>query len=273
MRKGVRNPRILERPFFLAEVRCHMPNLCIVLGYDGTRFNGFQIQPSGTTIQGELQRAIEHLTGEVVTIHGSGRTDAGVHARAQVISFHTSSRIPEERWCLALNSRLPDDIVCNRALIVPDSFHARYSAKRKTYRYTVNPNWYPDVFLRSYQYHHPTVLDVKSMRHALSVIVGEHDFTSFCSSRTSKQSHVRTIYETKLVEEPDTGVLHFYVTGNGFLYHMVRILAGTLLEVGEGKKSPQDMANILEARNRKRAGPTAMAHGLMLWQVDYEELS
>lgn len=251
-------------------------NIRMTVSYDGAAYNGFQIQPGLTTVQEELEKSIKLLTGEQLKITASGRTDAGVHARGQVFNFCTESQIPLERWCLALNSRLPEDIVVRDALHVPDDFHSRRSAKRKTYRYTVRCGKNPDVFKRHLEFHHPALLDIEGMREGLRHIVGEHDFSSFCSARTTKNSFIRTIYEAKLKCEPfdedlNSFAFHIILTGNGFLYNMVRIIVGTLLQVGEGKRSGSEIKAILEAKNRAKAGPTAMAHGLMLWEVFYED--
>jgi len=254
-----------------------MRNIAMLVSYDGTGYNGFQTQPGGNTVQDKLEGAIQQLTGERTKITGSGRTDAGVHARGQVFNFHTGSRIPLERWCLALNSRLPGDIVVHSAREVPEDFHARRSAKRKTYRYSIQRSKFPDVFYRNTRFHHPLPLAVDPMRTALEAFTGEHDFTSFCSARTPVESHVRTIFAARLLSEAyddpddgDAGVIHLEVTGNGFLYNMVRIIAGTVLEVGEGKRDPSEIATILTAKNRELAGPTAVPHGLVLWKVEYE---
>ncbi|XEC94593.1 tRNA pseudouridine(38-40) synthase TruA [Paenibacillus tarimensis] len=244
-------------------------NICMTVSYDGTNYNGFQSQPIGRTIQGEIEKAIRILTGEEAKIHGSGRTDAGVHARGQVFHFHTESQIPVERWAIALNSRLPDDIVIRHAAEVPLDFHSRRSAKRKTYRYSIRTGKYPDVFNRRYEFHHYSPLNVDAMRETLPHFVGEHDFTTFTSIHSTKKSHVRTIYEADMIE--DSGVIHTYFTGNGFLYNMVRIMMGTLMRIGEGKMSASALPRILAAKDRSLAGPKAMAHGLMLWEVVYDE--
>ncbi|RKN65222.1 tRNA pseudouridine(38-40) synthase TruA [Paenibacillus ginsengarvi] len=247
-----------------------MRNIVMSICYDGTAYYGFQSQPGGNTIQDYIEAAIEQLTGENIILTSSGRTDAGVHARSQIINFQTASSIPLERWAFALNSRLPPDIRILEARMADPDFHARRWAKRKTYRYTINHNRIPDVFQRHMQFHHPASLDVEAMRHALQTLVGEHDFTSFCSVKSTKPSHVRTIYEVSLELDPHVpGVIHIFVTGNGFLQHMVRIIVGTLLQIGEGKRSAEDMSGILAARSRSKAGPTAMSHGLMLWDVVY----
>ncbi|MCM3703475.1 tRNA pseudouridine(38-40) synthase TruA [Paenibacillus macerans] len=256
-----------------------MRNLLMTVSYDGTNYYGFQSQPGGNTVQDHLETAIYRLTGEQVKICGSGRTDAGVHARQQPFNFPTAAKIPLERWCLALNSRLPSDIRVTSAREVPLSFHSRRSAKRKTYRYTINGNRFPDVFQRNYQLHHYGRLDIEAMRLGLAFLVGTHDYTSFASRYSTKPSHVRTIYDARLEVDtsPDAsgsegqGIIHFYFTGNGFLQHMVRIIVGTVLEIGEGKRKPEEIPLILEARNRAAAGPTAESKGLTLWSVEYEE--
>lgn len=256
-----------------------MRNIAMTVSYDGTAYNGFQTQPDGRTIQDKLESAILMLTGETLKITGSGRTDAGVHAMGQVFNFVTDSRIPIERWCLAMNSRLPRDIVVLAAREVPLEFHSRHSARRKTYRYTINANRFPDVVHRNFQFHHPTRLDIEAMKDALPSLVGEYDFTSFTSLKSPLSSHVRTIYRAALSTErsshpylsDEQGIVHIELTGNGFLYNMVRIIVGTLLDIGEGKRKSGEMAAIRDARDRSCAGPTAMAHGLMLWNVEYDE--
>ncbi|MCR2807337.1 tRNA pseudouridine(38-40) synthase TruA [Paenibacillus soyae] len=244
-----------------------MRNICVKVSYDGAGFNGFQSQPYGRTVQDEIEKAIKHLTGEDIIIIGSGRTDAGVHAMGQVFNFHTSSTIPTVRWAIALNTRLPKDIVILDAWDVPNIFHSRRSAKRKTYRYSIDLGKFPDVFARSYRFHHPTKLDVVAMAEGLAYLVGRHDFTSFTSIRSTKPHHVRTVYEAYFEREGDA--LHMYITGNGFLYNMVRVIMGTLLWVGQGKLKPEDMKRILDGKSRALAGPTAMPHGLMLVNVEY----
>ncbi|MCZ8517289.1 tRNA pseudouridine(38-40) synthase TruA [Paenibacillus filicis] len=253
-----------------------MRNICMTVSYDGTAYHGFQVQPGKITVQECLEQGIKILTGEEVKVISSGRTDAGVHSRGQVFNFVTASQIPVERWALALNARLPDDIVVRHARIVPDHFHARRSAKRKTYRYTIRYGKYPDLFKRYMEFHHPTRLDLDEMREGLQHLVGQHDFVSYCSVRNTKKSTVRTIYEARLECDPwdedlKSTAVHIYLSGSGFLYNMVRIIVGTLLQVGEGKRTSLDMRSILEAKDRASAGPTAMPHGLMLWEVFYPE--
>lgn len=253
-----------------------MRNIGMLLSYDGTAYSGYQTQPGRDTIQGRIEEAIHMLTKEHAAVTASGRTDAGVHALGQVVNFATESSIPIERWCSAMNSRLPDDIVIRDAWEAPESFHARFSAKRKTYRYSILAERTRDVFRRNVEFHHPAPLDIEAMRQALQHFVGEHDFTSVASPKSPKLTNVRTIYEARLEHEPNAnhepgrGRIHVFVTGNGFLYNMVRIIAGTLIWVGEGKFSPDDIVPILAAKNRESAGPTAVPHGLTLWSVEYD---
>jgi tRNA pseudouridine38-40 synthase len=268
-------------------------NICLVIGYDGTGYNGYQSQPGGNTIQDKLEEAVGILTGERIRVIGSGRTDAGVHARRMCVNFHTESKIPIDRWAIALNTRLPNDIVVHSAREVPQRFHARHDAVRKTYRYTINCRKFPDPFRRMYEFHHPLPLDIEAMREGLTYLLGEHDFSSFTNPHSTQTSHVRVLYEARLVaddtadeiptltEEADRlrypgksrGVYHLYLTGNGFLYNMVRIIAGTILLVGEGKLPPERISAILEAKDRSQAGPTAVPHALTLWDVEYETFS
>lgn len=244
-----------------------MRNLYVKVSYDGSSFNGFQSQPYGRTVQDEIETAIKKLTGETIIIIGSGRTDAGVHAQGQVFNFYTDSSIPTERWAIALNTRLPKDVVILEVKEVPEHFHARRSAKRKTYRYTIDTGKFPDVFGRQYRFHHPAPLDIEAMSKGLRYLIGTHDFTSFTSIHSTKPHHVRTVYEAEFVQEGP--IVHMYITGNGFLYNMVRVIMGTLLWVGQGKLAPEEIETILEGKKRSLAGPTAMAHGLMLMDVEY----
>lgn len=253
-----------------------MRNICMTVSYDGTAYSGFQTQPSLNTIQDFLEKALFRLTGEVIKVTSSGRTDAGVHSRGQMINFYTASRIPVERWCIAMNMLLPEDIVVSGARQVPMEFHSRRSAVRKTYRYTIRSGRHPDLFKRHLEFFHPTKLNTEAMREGLQHLKGTHDFTSFCSVRSTKLSNIRTIFEARLECEPPDSMLesyaiHIYLTGSGFLYNMVRIIAGTLLQVGEGKRSSDDIRTILEAQSRAKAGPTAVPHGLMLWEVSYPD--
>jgi tRNA pseudouridine38-40 synthase len=244
-----------------------MRNIKLTIAYDGTEFHGFQVQPNLRTVQGVLQETIGRVTSHPVSIIGSGRTDAGVHARAQVVNFHTESRIPVEKWPIALNTRLPNDLVVQTAEEVPDDWHSRFSAKGKVYRYVIDRSPYPDVFQRLYTYHYPYPLRIEPMIEAARHLVGRHDFTSFCAANTPLEDKVRRLHVVDLTE--DGHLLHIVCRGEGFLYNMVRIIAGTLLDVGRGKFAPDEIPAILEAKDRTRAGLTAPAYGLTMWEVLY----
>lgn len=239
------------------------------LSYDGTHFFGYQIQPGKRTVQGELERALQQIhKGEAIRVTASGRTDAGVHAYGQVIHFDTPLSLSPDQWKKALNALLPDDIVIKDAQEATPSFHARFSAKAKEYRYKVRIAQERDVFLRNYCYHFPHPLDMEEMRRALRLIEGTHDFTSFCSAKTNVDGRVRTIYTADMAVRDD--LLEFRFIGNGFLYNMVRIIVGTILEVGQGKRSVDSISSALAAKDRRLAGKTAPPQGLYLWKVYYD---
>ncbi len=204
-------------------------------------------------------------------INGAGRTDAGVHAYGQVVNFVTKSSIPVVRWALALNSRLPRDIVVRNAEIVPATFHARFSALGKTYRYTIDNGTYRDVFRRQYAYHIREPLDVAAMASAARLFVGRHDFSAFRSTGSTPTTPIRSVESAMIeVQEP---FIHFTVCANGFLYNMVRILAGTLIDIGKHKRSCSDVEMALRTGRREYAGDTAPAHGLCLMHVEYPALA
>ncbi|MBA4549411.1 tRNA pseudouridine(38-40) synthase TruA [Thermoactinomyces intermedius] len=244
-----------------------MKKIKLVIAYDGTDFSGFQSQPGQRTIQGTLEEALRKITGEAVSVHGSGRTDAGVHALHQVCHFTTSSPIPVEKYPYILRRTLPRDVLALSAEEAPMDFHAQKSAKWKTYRYRLDLRPIPDLFERRFRTHVPVSLDVEKMREAAGYLVGTHDFTSFCSAKTEIQDKVRTIYQCRLEQEP--GGLVIEVTGNGFLYNMVRIIAGTLVEVGKGRIRPEAIPGIILAKDRQKAGPTFPPEGLVLVKVGY----
>jgi tRNA pseudouridine38-40 synthase len=258
-------------------------NIKLVLAYDGTDFAGWQVQPDQNTIQGTLAAAIERITGERDLPQGSGRTDAGVHALAQVATFQTKSPIPPANLVIALNDTLPGTIRVLSAEQVDAEFHPRASAKAKTYRYRMFRDVICPPFLARYVYHHPYPLDEAAMTEAAKHIVGEHDFTSFAAADPDRSrriqeangdedgpSNVRTIFSSEFRREG--AELIYEVRGNGFLHHMVRNLVGTFLLVGKGTLAPADIAPILESRNRSAAGPTAPASGLYLVSVEYNSL-
>ncbi|MBO1515327.1 tRNA pseudouridine(38-40) synthase TruA [Metabacillus bambusae] len=241
---------------------------CIV-SYDGTNFSGYQVQPNKRTVQGEIEGALLKLhKGKPTKVHASGRTDAGVHALGQVFHFDTSLTIPEEKWPYALNSLLPEDIVIVEASYVSPDFHARFNTTAKEYRYRINQQKMKDVFKRNYSFHYPYKLNVSAIRQASIHLCGTHDFTSFCVAKTEVEDKVRTIYSIEIIED-DSEIIFSFI-GNGFLYNMVRILVGTLLDVGQGYTDPNSIPVILEGRDRSLSGKTVPGHGLYLWKVHYD---
>ncbi|ALC88372.1 tRNA pseudouridine synthase A [Bacillus sp. FJAT-18017] len=239
-----------------------------IISYDGTGFAGYQVQPGKRTVQGELEAALTKLhKGENVKVTASGRTDAGVHAKGQVIHFDSPLSIPEKRWPVALNSLLGGEIVVLSATKSASGFHARFDAKGKEYRYFLHLGEHKDPFIRNLAYHYPYSLNIDAMKEAAFHLCGTHDYSSFCASNTDVKDKVRTVSRITFSKEEDRLVMVF--SGNGFLYNMVRILTGTLLEVGTGTRKPGDMKELLEARDRTRAGRTAPSHGLYLWKVHY----
>lgn len=246
-----------------------MRNIKITIEYDGKDFNGWQKQPEKLNIQGEIERAIEIITKEKVNLIGSGRTDAGVNALNQIANFKIENDIPIEKIPYALNSQLKKSIRVKKAEVVDDRFNSRYNAKKKTYIYTINNSEQGTAIYRYMQYHYPIKLDENKMNEAAKYFIGEHDFKAFKASGTSSKSSVRTIYEAKVIREGE--LIKIILTGNGFLYNMVRIIAGTLVEVGEGKIKPEDVKNIIDSRDRKNAGRTLPPTGLCLYNVEYGE--
>ena len=245
-----------------------MRNIKLTIEYDGKDYNGWQKQPNKLNIQGEIERAIFNIMHEEVDLIGSGRTDAGVHSLGQVANFKTNSNFPIEKMPIALNSQLKNSIVIKKAEEVDDRFHSRYNAKNKTYRYIINNSKTGTAIYRNLEYCYPFELDVQKMQEAAKYFEGEHDFKAFKSSGTSGKNSVRTIY--KAVVKKDGERIIIELTGNGFLYNMVRIISGTLLEVGLGKIKPDDISKIIESKNRQNAGKTLPAHGLYLVSVEYK---
>ena len=244
-------------------------NFKITLAYDGTRYSGWQKQGNtGNTIQGKLEKVISAMFGTAVEVQGSGRTDAGVHAAAQVANFKIDTKASAAEVCRYLRSYLPQDIGVLSVEEVDAQFHARLSAKRKTYRYRIWNSDVPNVFERKYLYLCPDPLDVAAMEACVPYFLGTHDFRAFCSNPDLKKSSVRTIYEMRL--ERLGPELRLTVTGSGFLYNMVRLVAGTLLEAGRGHLRPEEILEILERQDRRRAGPMAPACGLCMMEVAYE---
>ncbi len=230
---------------------------------------GWQKQPNKLNIQGNIEQAIFQITGEEVELFASGRTDAGVHALGQVANFKTNSQIPIEKIPIALNTKLKKSIRIIQAEEVAKSFHSRLSCKRKTYRYVINHSENGTAIYRNLETHIAEKLDISKMQEAGQYFVGEHDFKAFKASGTSSKSSVRTIYQVEVYQEKDR--IYIELTGNGFLYNMVRIIAGTLVEVGRGKLQPEQIPEIIASKDRTRAGKTLPPQGLYLVKVEYGE--
>ena len=247
-----------------------MKRIRIFVAYDGTNYCGWQVQPNGVTIEEKLNKSLARLTGEEIRIIGASRTDSGVHALGNVAVFDTESSIPPERFAYALNQRLPEDIVVVRSDEVPADWHPRYQVSRKTYEYRILNRTFrmPNRRLDTYFYHHK--LDVDKMKQAASYLVGEHDFKSFCAVGAQVKTTTRTIYSCE-VEKDGNDIITIRVTGNGFLYNMVRIIAGTLIRVGGGEMAPDEIPQILGKKDRTAAGRTAPAHGLTMMGIEYED--
>ncbi|MEE1009022.1 MAG: tRNA pseudouridine(38-40) synthase TruA [Agathobacter sp.] len=246
-----------------------MKRVKMTVAYDGTNYCGWQIQPNGITIEEVLNTHLTRLLGEEIKVTGASRTDSGVHSLGNVCIFDTNTRIPAEKISYALNQKLPEDIVVQGSEEVDENFHPRFSKSKKTYEYRILNRTFrmPTRRLDTYFYHYP--LDIAKMQEASKYLEGEHDFKSFCSSDSQVNTTVRTIYSC-IVDKEDE-IIKIRVKGNGFLYNMVRIIAGTLIKVGAGDISPEEMVNILEARDRSTAGPTAPAHGLTMIGLEYEK--
>ena len=228
---------------------------------------GWQKQPSKLNIQGEIEKAIENITGEKVDLYASGRTDAGVHSLGQVANFKTNSNIALDKIAIAINSQVKNSIRVICAQEVDESFHSRYNCKEKTYRYVINNSKYGSAVYRNLEYHMPVELDFNKMKKAISYFEGEHDFKAFKSSGTSSKSSIRTIYKASIKKDGDRIIIE--LTGNGFLYNMVRIIAGTLVDVGLGKINENDIPYIIKNGDRTKAGKTLPPHGLYLVEVKY----
>ncbi len=255
-------------------------NILLTIEYDGTGFSGWQRQPGVRTVQGELEKALSHVCGKPVQINGTSRTDAGVHALSQRASFRGEFGIPTDRIPLAVNNYLAGslgsgyacgDVRIIRAEEMPADFHARFDSKGKTYRYVLRHGSAASAFSRNYCYHLKAALAAEPMRKAAAFIEGTHDFACFqAAGGTVRETTVRTIYDLQ-IKEPVAGEMHIEVTGDGFLYNMVRIIVGTLVEGGQGKKSAEDIPAILQSADRQRAGHTAPPQGLYLVEIYYDE--
>jgi tRNA pseudouridine38-40 synthase len=250
-------------------------NLKLIVSYDGSDFSGWQVQPGKPTVQGTLASAIGRVTGEKVLPQGSGRTDAGVHALAQVVTFVTESNVPSANFVKALNDALPPSVRVLEASEVPREFHARHAANAKTYRYRIYRSAICPPFLARYVWHYPYPLDEQAMESGAVAVVGEHDFTSFAAVDAERGlenknvSNVRHIFSSSWERRKEE--LIYTVRGSGFLHHMVRNFVGTFILVGRGTLPAPDVTRILEARNRRAAGATAPASGLYLVGVEYPE--
>lgn len=246
-----------------------MKRIKLTVAYDGTDYCGWQIQKNGITVEEVLNRALSRLTGEEITVVGASRTDAGVHARGNVAVFDTDTRIPAERIAYAVNALLPEDVVVVRSEEVPAGWHPRKCVSVKTYEYRILNKEFPDPVRRRDTYFVSFSLDIERMRRAAEYLKGEHDFKSFCSAQTAVETTVRTIYDLDIKKEGE--IITIRVRGNGFLYNMVRIIAGTLAGVGRGYFEPEDMERVLEAKDRTKAGVTAPPQGLILVGIEYEK--
>ena len=246
-----------------------MVRLKCIIHYDGSQFSGFQIQPEKRTVQGVLERALKKMhKGEEVRIQASGRTDTGVHSFGQTIHFDSPFQIPVKNWKIALNTLLPDDLFVQHAEIVPEGFHARYDVLEKEYRYYVWHQKERDVFKRNYYYQFPYKLNIEAMKAACRYLEGAHDFTTFSSAKaTIKGSRERTLYQASCEKRGEE--IEFIFRGDGFLYNMVRIIVGVLLDIGQGKREPADIPGLMAAKDRRLVGETVPPQGLYLWRVKY----
>lgn len=246
-----------------------MRRIFLEIAYDGTNYSGWQVQNNAVSIQETIDRALSEWLGEEIHTIGASRTDAGVHARGNVAVFDTESLIPADKFAFGLNARLPEDISIQESFEVPAEFHPRFTETIKTYEYKILNRKFPDPTRRNDSLFYYGKLNVDAMNEAASYLVGPHDFKSFCAVNHDAKTTVRTIYSARVDKDGD--LITFEITGNGFLYNMVRIIAGTLIEVGKGKLKPEDIKMIMEARDRQKAGPTAPAHGLTLVEIEYPE--
>ena len=246
-----------------------MYKLKCTIQYDGSGFYGYQRQPNKRTVQGEIERALTYISrGEKIDTHCSGRTDAGVHAMGQVFHFETDLKIPLKQWKFTFNNALPDDIYLVEVEKVSNDFHARYFATGKEYRYYILNDSTPDVFKRNYVYQYKGKLNREAMKNACDYFIGEHDFTTFSSAKsTVKGNKVRHL---KSIEFNEVGnQIELIFKGNGFLYHMVRVISGVIVDIGRGRYQPEDIPELFNQRNRSAVGRTLAASGLYLWRVDY----
>lgn len=246
-----------------------MYKLKCTIKYDGSGFHGYQRQPNKRTVQGEIEKALNYISrGKTIETQCSGRTDAGVHAIGQVFHFETDLKIPIKQWRFTFNNALPEDIYLVEIKQVSDNFHSRYLATGKEYRYYILNETVPDVFKRNYVYQYPGALDRQAMKKACKYFTGEHDFTTFSSAKsTVKGSKIRNLKSLDFKENGNQIELIF--KGNGFLYYMVRVISGVILDIGRARFKPEDIPDLFKQKNRSAVGQTLAASGLYLWQVDY----
>lgn len=245
-------------------------NLLLKIQYDGSGYHGYQIQPEAITVQKVIQDALTHITGEQIRVNGCSRTDAGVHAVEYALSFNTSFPIPASRLPIVLNNKLPNDIKALSCIEVPPEFHARFDTVSKTYRYVVNTSENPQVFTRNYEWQLKKNVNLQAINEACKYFIGEKDFASFMTSGTDVSSTVRTVYSLETVSKDN--ILEIYIKANGYLYNMVRIIVGTLIDTGLGRYEPHKIQEIIDAKDRSLAGPTAPPQGLSLFKVEYKEV-
>ena len=244
-----------------------MRNLKLTIQYDGTMYHGFQIQPVAITIQKVLEDTLSSITGEKIHVNGCSRTDAGVHAVMYVCSFNTSFPIPADRLPIVLNNKLPNDIRALECCEVSEDFHARFDTSCKTYRYIINTDSNPQVFTRNYEWQLKKPLNTDKMKEAARFIIGTHDFKCFMTSGADVQSTVRTVYDLEVLK--NNNLVEIYIKADGYLYNMVRIITGTLVNAGLEKITPEYIAEIIDSSSRENAGTTAPPQGLALYKVEY----
>ncbi len=245
-----------------------MRNLKVMMSYRGTNYHGFQIQNNAHTVQAETEKALSSVLNEKVTMNGCSRTDAGVHANEYCFSVNTSSKINTKGFVRGMNGLLPDDISILSCEDVDENFHARFSCKGKEYVYKIHNSESKNPFMTDLAYHYRRKLDVDLIRETAKYFIGTHNFKSFCSSDCDKENTIRTIYDFRI--EKNNDMVEMYVSGDGFLYNMVRIMVGTLLTVNEGFIKPEEIIQIMDMKDRRFAGKTAQAHGLYLNKVFYQ---
>ncbi len=244
-----------------------MRNILVEMAYDGTNYHGFQTQKNGITVQETIEKALSEFLKEDISITGCGRTDAGVHAMKYYFNFYTNSSVPADKLSYAMKPFLPEDIVFKKGCVVDDDFHSRFNVKKKTYVYKILNSEFCDPFLRNYAYFYPYSLDIEKMKKACEIIKGTHDFKAFMASGGQVKTTVRTIYDLRVEKEND--VILIYACADGFLYNMVRIIAGTLIGIGNDKLTDKDIIDAIENRNRTLLGVTVPPNGLYMYDVEY----